>query len=102
MISRIYSINQIYSVDQIYLVDQLFGQPNIRLKRFQPCNICETYREACLVRGLLENDQHLSLAMQEVTVNQSPTNLRSLLAIILTSCIPSNPGDVDPLQEPVV
>ena len=31
-------------------------------------------------------------SMQETTVNQSPANLRSLLAAILTSCIPSNPG----------
>ena len=32
--------------------------------------------------------------MQEAAVNQSPANLRSLLAIILTSCMPSNPGEL--------
>uniref|UniRef100_UPI0035901195 uncharacterized protein n=1 Tax=Myxine glutinosa TaxID=7769 RepID=UPI0035901195 len=50
-----------------------------------------SFREACLARGLLENDQHLHLAMEEAGISQSASNLRSLLAIILTSCFPSNP-----------
>jgi ATP-dependent DNA helicase PIF1 len=50
-----------------------------------------SFREACLARGLLENDQHLHLAIEEAGVSQSAPNLRSLMAVILTTCIPSNP-----------
>ena len=46
------------------------------------------------MRRLLVNDQHLSLALLEAAVNQSHANLRSLLAIILTSCMSSNPGEL--------
>jgi hypothetical protein len=50
-----------------------------------------SFREACLARGLLENDQDLHLAMEEAGVSQSGPNIRSLLAVILTTCLPSNP-----------
>jgi len=50
-----------------------------------------SFREACLARGLLENDQHLIQAMEEAGNSQSAPHLRSLLAIIITACFPSNP-----------
>jgi hypothetical protein len=50
-----------------------------------------SFRKACLARGLLENDQNLHLAMEEAGVSQSAPNIRSLLAVILTTCLPSNP-----------
>ena len=101
-IRRVHAIGRIYTVSpragECYylrlLLNEVLGPTSFQDIRTFNNNICETYREACLVRGLLENDQHLSLAMQEATVNQSPANLRSLLAIILTSCIPSNPGEM--------
>ena len=51
-------------------------------------------REACLARGLLENDDHLRLAMQEARIFQSPANMRCLFAIILTECSPSNSAEL--------
>ena len=50
-----------------------------------------SYREACMARGLLRDDNHLYGAMEEATVTQSPLALRRLFAIILTSCEPSDP-----------
>ena len=52
---------------------------------------CATYREACQLRGLLEDDRHLQHALQEASVGQSAYLLRNLFAIILTACMPANP-----------
>ncbi|KAL8563363.1 hypothetical protein ACOMHN_008202 [Nucella lapillus] len=54
--------------------------------------VCATFREACQKQSLLEDDQHLQLAMEEACANQSPKLLQDLLAIILMSCNPSQPG----------
>ncbi|KAL8558667.1 hypothetical protein ACOMHN_037760 [Nucella lapillus] len=54
--------------------------------------VCATFREACQKQGLLEDDQHMQLAMEEPCATQSPKLLRDLLAIILVSCNPSQPG----------
>jgi hypothetical protein len=40
--------------------------------------VCETQREACYLRGLLEDDQHLDDAMNEVSICHSPSPLRLL------------------------
>jgi hypothetical protein len=53
--------------------------------------ICETYREACEKRGLLENDQHWEKTMIEAYESQMPNPLRRLFCIILTTCRVSNP-----------
>ncbi|KAL8586648.1 hypothetical protein ACOMHN_040156 [Nucella lapillus] len=49
-------------------------------------------KETCQTQGLLEDDQHLQLVMEEACATQSPKLLRDLLAIILVSCNPSQPG----------
>ena len=54
--------------------------------------ICATYREACQQLGLLEDDAQWDATMAEAATIQSPTGLRNLLIIILTTCGPSNPG----------
>ncbi|RCN45090.1 hypothetical protein ANCCAN_08900 [Ancylostoma caninum] len=53
--------------------------------------VCEMYREACQRRGLLENDQHWDTTLAEACLTCFPSQLRSLFAIIVTSCAPSNP-----------
>ena len=50
-----------------------------------------SYREACLARGLLRDDNHLHGAMDEAIFSQSPRSLRKLFALILTACEPSDP-----------
>ncbi|XP_044735689.1 uncharacterized protein LOC123297922 [Chrysoperla carnea] len=53
--------------------------------------LCQTYREACQRLGLLENDNHWELTLQEATLTASAEQIRELFAIILTTCNPSNP-----------
>ena len=54
-------------------------------------DICPTFREACRRRGLLENDNQYSLALEEAAMSQMPSQVRTLYAIILTTCEPSDP-----------
>ena len=101
-IRKVHAIGRIYTVSpragECYylrlLLNEVSGPTSFQYLKIVNNDICHTYREACLVRGLLENDQHLSLAMEEATVTQSPANLRSLLAIILTTCMPTNPVEL--------
>ena len=44
--------------------------------------------------GLLEDDNQYHLAMEEASVSNSASSLRSLFAVILTWCEPSNPLDI--------
>jgi hypothetical protein len=53
--------------------------------------ICETFREACQLHGLLEDDKQWDATMSEAAAAQSPARLRNLFALILTTCEPSNP-----------
>ena len=57
-------------------------------------NLCSSFRKACLRLGFLENDSQYPLAMQEVAVSNSAASLRSLFAVKLTWCEPSNPHDI--------
>lgn len=52
---------------------------------------CNTFRSAYQEMGLLESDDHWYQTMREAAVSQSPTQLRQLFAILLTSCGLSNP-----------
>ena len=53
--------------------------------------ICKTFREACQLQGLLEDDNAWHHTMEEAAVSATPQSLRFLLAIIITQC---NPSDV--------
>ena len=50
-----------------------------------------SYREACRSLGFLEDDAHWGTAMQEAAVYATASALRTLFALILTSCHPSYP-----------
>ncbi|UYV69292.1 hypothetical protein LAZ67_6003153 [Cordylochernes scorpioides] len=53
--------------------------------------LCQTYKDACLHLGLLENDQQWHHCIQEAVLSESPLKIRELFAIILTCCHPTNP-----------
>ena len=53
--------------------------------------ICRTFREACLLHGLLEDDLQWDATMSEAATAQSPARLRNLFVLILTTCGPSDP-----------
>lgn len=55
---------------------------------------CQTYREACQKLQLLENDQHWETTLRNASVSCHPRQIRTLFAIILTTCSPSNPKDL--------
>ncbi|CAD6227169.1 GSCOCG00011939001-RA-CDS [Cotesia congregata] len=66
-------------------------------------NECETYREACFRLGLLEGDQHWNTTLTEdimrghlteASLTNYPKQIRTLFAIILTTCAPSNPKEL--------
>ena len=57
-------------------------------------NLCSSFCEACFRLGLLEDDNQYHLAMQEASVSNSAASLRSLFAVILTWCEPSNPLEI--------
>ena len=54
-----------------------------------------TFKEACLARGLLEDDQEWRLCLQEASTIQTGTQpLRRLFVTILAFCFPSDPKNL--------
>jgi hypothetical protein len=53
--------------------------------------ICATFRDACVIRGLLIDDNHVNQTMREAAEAQMPQQLRNLFAIILLYSTPANP-----------
>uniref|UniRef100_UPI00358E883F uncharacterized protein n=1 Tax=Myxine glutinosa TaxID=7769 RepID=UPI00358E883F len=47
---------------------------------------CATFRDACRLHGLLEEDEHWKKAMDEAAVSQAPKQLWQLFSIILAAC----------------
>jgi PIF1-like helicase/Helicase len=60
------------------------------LRTFQG-NIAPSFREACLARGLLENDQEWEQCLEEGKSMATGYQLRVLFVTILRDCAPSNP-----------
>ncbi|XP_026475684.1 uncharacterized protein LOC113380823 [Ctenocephalides felis] len=53
--------------------------------------IFPTYRAACEELKLLENDSHWDTTIAETIISASPSQIRTLFAIIISTCFPSNP-----------
>ncbi|GFT09255.1 ATP-dependent DNA helicase [Trichonephila clavipes] len=56
--------------------------------------LCATYRQACQELNLLENDAHWDTALADASNTARPQQIRTLFAIILTTCFPFNPKDL--------
>ena len=56
--------------------------------------LCSSFSEACLKLALLKDDNQYHLAMEEATVSNSPASIRTLFAVILAWCEPSNPLEI--------
>ena len=54
--------------------------------------VCETNKEACRLRGLLQEDGEWDLALREATETQMPTQLRQLFVTIALFCEPADPA----------
>ena len=51
----------------------------------------ETFQEACIARGLLQDDREWEAAMQDATGVQMPAQIRQLFVTLLTFCAPAAP-----------
>ena len=51
----------------------------------------DTFKSACVARGLLEDDEEWIQCLKEVAVMKTGYQLRRLFSIILTQCSPLNP-----------
>lgn len=95
-IGRIYTINPKQG-DCYYLRLLLISVPGPTsfemLRQFEG-RTYTTYRQACIARGLLEDDHIHRLTLQEAAISQSPHSLRNLFAILLTQTNPSNPMEL--------
>lgn len=52
----------------------------------------QTYRLACIARGLLDDDLHLIRTLQDAVASRDPFRIRELFAVIITQCEPSDPA----------
>ena len=53
--------------------------------------VLETFREACVLKGLLQDDTEWQNTLSEAVLTHMPKQLRQLFSIILTFCEPDNP-----------
>ena len=52
----------------------------------------ESFKSACIARGLLENDGEWKLCLQEAALIQTGVQLRQLFVTLLRDCHPTNPS----------
>lgn len=76
------------------LLVNVYGPRSFQDLRTVDGHLCETYREACQSLHLLENDAHWDSTLHDASVSSSPHQIRMLFAIILSTCMPSNPAEL--------
>jgi hypothetical protein len=94
VIGRVYNIHP--RVGECYylrlLLFQVTGPTSFTsFKQYQGTTY-NTYREACIARGLLEEDQHLRTALQTAVEENYPSQIVSLFSTILCNCEPTDPA----------
>ncbi|GBP44266.1 hypothetical protein EVAR_22150_1 [Eumeta japonica] len=73
----------------------VFGVQNVNendeIARYQIVNgrVFNTYQDACRELQLLGDDSHWNLALADAALMSSPSVIRQLFAIILTTCFPA-------------
>lgn len=95
-LGRVYAIhpNQSECFYLRMLLHVVRGPESFRHLRTIDGRTCDTYREACQRLGLLESDNHWDLTLNEAIQTTFPKQLRSLFAVILTTCHPANPKEL--------
>ena len=56
--------------------------------------VCATYREACCLRGLLQDDREWEVTMEDAVHVQMPAQIRRLFSTLLLFCAPTNPSQL--------
>ncbi|XP_008181178.1 uncharacterized protein LOC103308839 [Acyrthosiphon pisum] len=54
--------------------------------------LCATFWKACQCLNLLENNSHWDLTLADTTVSAQENQIRTLFAVIIATCHPSNPN----------
>ena len=96
VISRIYNIHP--RLGECYylrlLLFEVIGPTSFLSFRTYNGVVHNTYRNACISRGLLAEDQHLRQVMQTAVEEYHSSHIRYLFCTILVFCEPSNPIDL--------
>ncbi|KAF0304450.1 hypothetical protein FJT64_023747 [Amphibalanus amphitrite] len=56
--------------------------------------VCATYREACCLRGLLQDDREWEVTMEDAAHAQMPAQIRRLFVTLLLFCAPADPSEL--------
>ena len=93
VLGRVYNIHP--RVGECYflrlLLFEVVGPTSfVSLKTFNG-RVFETFKEACIERGLLTDDSHLSSTLEEAVIDSHPRLIRDLFCTILVFCEPMNP-----------
>lgn len=92
-LGRIYTIHP--SNDECFylrlLLVNVHGPTSFEFLRTVNGELCATYREACQRLHLLEDDIHWDHTLADAVISSTAHQIRSLFAIIISTCFPSNP-----------
>ncbi|XP_036340118.1 uncharacterized protein LOC118749422 [Rhagoletis pomonella] len=92
-IGRIYTVHP-NNVECFYLrllLVNVNGPKSFQELRTVNGHLCETYREACQLLHLLEDDAHWDSTLHDASISAHPQQIRMLFAVILSTCMPSDP-----------
>ena len=64
------------------------------LKRLENGEVCNTFHEACIARGLCEDDQEIDKALEEACSFQSGQQFRHFFATLLLYAMPADPNEL--------
>ncbi|GBP47863.1 hypothetical protein EVAR_43555_1 [Eumeta japonica] len=91
-LGRIYTVHP--NNDECYYLRLLLvnvrGPTSFKQLRTVNGQLCATYREACQLLHLLENDSHWDDTLKDSVISSSPHQIRTLFGIIISTCFPSN------------
>ena len=93
VIGRVYTVNPKHSECYFLrlLLHEVRGPTSFQHLKTVAGAVCESYREACLRLGLLEDDANWNATLTEAAVSKSAGQLRNLFAIMLCNCSISAP-----------
>ncbi|XP_043259365.1 uncharacterized protein LOC122403185 [Colletes gigas] len=96
-IGRIYTVHPSRNAECFYLrllLVNVRGPTSFESLRTVDGVLCPTYRDACQRLQLLENDTHWDMTLADAIMCAPANQIRSLFAIIISTCNPSNPKDL--------
>ena len=93
-IGRIFSMSP--KVGELYylrlLLVHLYGPTSFTYLKTFNGNLLPTYKECCLRHGFLDNDQHITNGMNEISQTLPARKLREFFTTVMCCCEPSDPS----------